>query len=63
MSSKSDDMIAKPPMARLSNDNEEDMFVIKPARGISVERGPNGLEIEKETTLMEVRWTRVTSTK
>ena len=33
-----------------------------PARSITVARlGPNGLKIETETTLMEVRWPRVAS--
>ena len=38
--------------------------VAVPARSIAVARlGPNGLKFEKETTLMEVRWTRVVSVK
>ena len=35
----------------------------RPARAVAVPARPNGLEIEKETTLMEVRWTRVVSVK
>ena len=37
------------------------LFLPVPARRVAVTR--NGLKLEKETTLMEVRWTRVTSTK
>ena len=30
-----------------------------PARAVAVPARPNGLKIDKETTLVEVRWTRV----